>query len=92
MKQRKKELQQLDKFDRWLVVTYWRWLLIKQTYKRRSLPMRLVPIQAAFGLALLLSFPRQYPMFMFATVVFTASYYIALILLTIPKCQVEEPG
>lgn len=79
----KKDLQRLDKIDRFLVVSYWHWLLFKQTYKRQSLPMRLVPVHAIFMLVVLLGFPQSYPDIILIPVLFAASYYVTLLILFI---------
>lgn len=77
----KRDLQQLSKFDRWKVVTYWRLLLVRRKYLNQSLPLRLVPFHAVGMLILLLSFPHTYSLFIIAPVLFAVAYYVTLLLL-----------
>jgi len=80
---RKRDLQRLTKFNLLVVTTYWSWLLIKQTYLKQSLPMRLVPLHAVFMLVVIFGFPGSFPIFVLAPVLFAAAYYATLILLFI---------
>lgn len=77
----KQDLQRLDKFNRWLVVKYWRFLLIKQNYLRQSLPLRLVPIHAVGMLFILLFFPHNYPAIVTLPVIVCGAYYACILIL-----------
>ena len=77
----KQDLLKLDKFNRWMVVTYWRWLLIKQNYSRQSLPLRLVPIHAVCMILLLLAFPYNYPTITTIPVIVCVAYYLTILFL-----------
>lgn len=41
MREARRDLRRLDKFNRWLVVSYWRYLLIKQMYAGMPFPTKL---------------------------------------------------
>lgn len=79
----KQDLLKLDKFNRWMVVTYWRLLLVKQKYLRQSLPLRLVPIHAVGMLIVLLFFPHNSPNIVTIPIIGCAAYYVAILLLYI---------
>lgn len=90
----RRDLQQLSKFDRWRVITYWRFLLVRRKYLNQSLPLRLVPFHAIFMLVVLLSFPHNYSPFIVAPVIVAASYYVTLLILFIQpsayKSQIKK--
>lgn len=79
----KQDLQRLDKFNRWMVVTYWRWLLLKQKYQRQSLFLRLVPFHAVGMLLIFIVFPHDYPNILIIPLIGSTAYYLSLLILFI---------
>jgi len=89
----KRGLQQLSLYSRLMVVGYWHCLLIKQTYLKQSVSMRIIPLHAIFMLVVLASFPDEYPPLVIAPVLFAASYYVCLLLLfLLPKYPKQKEG
>lgn len=83
MQKENHDLQKLNRVDLWLVVMYWRLLLVKRKYLNQSLPLRLVPFHAAAMLIVLLSFPHTYSLFIVVPVLFAVGYYLTLLILFI---------
>jgi hypothetical protein len=79
----KSDLQRLDRFNRWVVVSYWRWLLVKQKYLRQSLPLRIVPFHAVGMIVILLFLPHDAPPIVIIPAIVAAAYYLTILLLFI---------
>lgn len=90
----KKDLQSLSTFDRWVVVMYWRWLLIKQKYKNQPLTMRLVQIHAVLMLVILFNFPHHLSPMVKLPLITAASYYCTLLILFLNGLRIKRavPG
>ena len=81
MEKENHDLQKLSRFDLWLVVMYWRLLLVKRKYLNQSLPLRLVPVHTVLMLGILLAFPHTYPPNVIVPIIVVAAYYFTLLIL-----------
>jgi hypothetical protein len=77
----KNDLLRLEPFDRWLVIAYWRWLLLRQNFGRMPLPGRLAVVDSVVLGSILFSGPDPKALrAMFVPVVWMGSFALSLMI------------